>query len=741
MMRKSMKFKYFLILVLIIINKTQSQQSSIPVNTKNNLEEFSMVDVLRELSYQGDPSVYYHWNEKLAILYQSQISKVAPEQKLISWFKYCQQLLKAGKNQRCIDEIEDLLLRQNLSYKDIINNDLLPVAELLALAYLRLGEVTNCLNNHNSYSCILPLNDQALHVDESGSEKAIYIYQQIYNKFPRDTYKWLLNLAHMTIDEYPDDVPEKYLINYPNWDHERKDFPVFKEVGLDLGIAVDGLSGGVSLEDFNNDDLIDVFVTSYGMSDQSKLLINTGNGFLDKTDESGLKGIVSGLNCIHADYDNDGNIDIFILRGAWLGIGGNHPNSLLKNNGDGTFTDVTNKAGLLSFNPTQTAAWADINNDGFLDLFIGNESKDNQLHPCELYINQKNGTFLEQSAKHNLASIEGFIKGVVFGDINNDKWPDLYISVMGGTNLLFVNDFGKFKDITNKAGVQGPYFSFSTWFWDVNNDGFNDIFVASYDTRNLSNVAGDFVKELEGKKVLSNKSKLFINNGDETFSDQTKIFNIDISLYGMGSNFGDLDNDGWLDFYMGTGSPELTSVIPNRMFRNIGGKTFDEVTSAGGFGHIQKGHGVSFADLDNDGDQDIYAVLGGAYEGDNYPNICFENPISKNNWIVLELEGVESNRSAIGTRLKLDLENGRRIFHSINTGGSFGSNSLQAEIGIGISGLINTLTIIWPNSKTQIFKAVHGNKKYKLIEGQDKLIEVPYHKIELKDRKLIHHSK
>ena len=741
MMRKSMKFKYFLILVLIIINKTQSQQSSIPVNTKNNLEEFSMVDVLRELSYQGDPSVYYHWNEKLAILYQSQISKVAPEQKLISWFKYCQQLLKAGKNQRCIDEIEDLLLRQNLSYKDIINNDLLPVAELLALAYLRLGEVTNCLNNHNSYSCILPLNDQALHVDESGSEKAIYIYQQIYNKFPRDTYKWLLNLAHMTIDEYPDDVPEKYLINYPNWDHERKDFPVFKEVGLDLGIAVDGLSGGVSLEDFNNDNLIDVFVTSYGMSDQSKLLINTGNGFLDKTDESGLKGIVSGLNCIHADYDNDGNIDIFILRGAWLGIGGNHPNSLLKNNGDGTFTDVTNKAGLLSFNPTQTAAWADINNDGFLDLFIGNESKDNQLHPCELYINQKNGTFLEQSAKHNLASIEGFIKGVVFGDINNDKWPDLYISVMGGTNLLFVNDFGKFKDITNKAGVQGPYFSFSTWFWDVNNDGFNDIFVASYDTRNLSNVAGDFVKELEGKKVLSNKSKLFINNGDETFSDQTKIFNIDISLYGMGSNFGDLDNDGWLDFYMGTGSPELTSVIPNRMFRNIGGKTFDEVTSAGGFGHIQKGHGVSFADLDNDGDQDIYAVLGGAYEGDNYPNICFENPISKNNWIVLELEGVESNRSAIGTRLKLDLENGRRIFHSINTGGSFGSNSLQAEIGIGISGLINTLTIIWPNSKTQIFKAVHGNKKYKLIEGQDKLIEVPYHKIELKDRKLIHHSK
>ena len=146
-----------------------------------------------------------------------------------------------------------------------------------------------------------------------------------------------------------------------------------------------------------------------------------------------------------------------------------------------------------------------------------------------------------------------------------------------------------------------------------------------------------------------------INLAFETFSDQSKNYKIDISLYGMGSNFGDLDNDGWLDFYIGTGSPEFTSVIPNRMFRNLDGKSFEEVTSAGGFGHIQKGHGVGFADLDNDGDQDIYTVLGGAYEGDNYPNICFENPISNNNWIILKLEGVESNRSAIGTQLKLDL--------------------------------------------------------------------------------------
>ena len=721
--------------------KINSQELNKQFSSENSSDTFSMVDTLKTLYLEGNPVNYYHWNEKLAALYLAQISKVEPEKKIITWFKYCQQLLKAGEIQTCINEIENLIIRQQLTYQDLITKDLLPIIDLLAISYLRLGEVNNCQNNHNSYSCILPLKDQAFHIDVNGSKKAIEIYTQIYEKFPNDNYKWLLNLAHMTIGEHPNNVPERYRINYPNWSIEQKKIKAFKEVSSKLGIAQDGLSGGVSIDDFNNDGLLDIFITSYGMADQSKLYTNTSNGFIDTTEEAGLTGIVSGLNCIHADYDNDGNIDIFVLRGAWLGEGGNHPNSLLKNNGDGTFTDITKSAGLLSFHPTQTASWADVNNDGYLDLFVGNESNEKQSHPCELYINQKDGSFIEESSNYNLSSIEGFVKGVVFGDINNDKWPDLYISVMGGNNLLFKNNFGKFENISETAGVQGPNFSFPTWFWDVNNDGFNDILVASYDTRNIQNVAGDFVKELQGEKVLSDKSKLYINNGDETFSEQSNAFNIDKSFYAMGSNFGDLDNDGWLDFYIGTGSPEFTSVVPNRMFRNVDGISFEEVTSAGGFGHIQKGHGVSFADLDNDGDQDIYAVLGGAYEGDNYPNVCFENPIFENNWVILNLEGVQSNRSAIGTKLKIDLDNGRTIFYTINTGGSFGANSLQAEIGLGQSEMIQTLTIIWPNSDTQIFNNVAVNKKYKLSEGQNKLIEVPYEKVQLLSKELNHHKK
>mgnify|MGYP000901321487 FL=1 len=737
-----MKVKYFLWLLFFVLTiKINSQELNKQFSSENSSDTFSMVDTLKTLYLEGNPVNYYHWNEKLAALYLAQISKVEPEKKIITWFKYCQQLLKAGEIKTCINEIENLITRQQLTYQDLITKDLLPIIDLLAISYLRLGEVNNCQNNHNSYSCILPLKDQAFHIDVNGSKKAIEIYTQIYEKFPNDNYKWLLNLAHMTIGEHPNNVPERYRINYPNWSIEQKKIKAFKEVSSKLGIAQDGLSGGVSIDDFNNDGLLDIFITSYGMSDQSKLYTNTSNGFIDTTEEAGLTGIVSGLNCIHADYDNDGNIDIFVLRGAWLGEGGNHPNSLLKNNGDGTFTDVTKSAGLLSFHPTQTASWADVNNDGYLDLFVGNESNEKQSHPCELYINQKDGSFIEESSNYNLSSIEGFIKGVVFGDINNDKWPDLYISVMGGNNLLFKNNFGKFENISETAGVQGPNFSFPTWFWDVNNDGFNDILVASYDTRNIQNVAGDFVKELQGEKVLSDKSKLYINNGDETFSEQSNAFNIDKSFYAMGSNFGDLDNDGWLDFYIGTGSPEFTSVVPNRMFRNVDGISFEEVTSAGGFGHIQKGHGVSFADLDNDGDQDIYAVLGGAYEGDNYTNVCFENPTFENNWVILNLEGVQSNRSAIGTKLKLDLDNGRTIFYTINTGGSFGANSLQAEIGLGQSKMIQTLTITWPSSDIQIFNSITVNKKYKLTEGQNKLIEKPYEKVQFLSKELIHHKK
>lgn len=190
-------------------------------------------------------------------------------------------------------------------------------------------------------------------------------------------------------------------------------------------------------------------------------------------------------------------------------------------------------------------------------------------------------------------------------------------------------------------------------------------------------------------------------------------------MYAMGANFGDLDYDGYLDFYIGTGSPEYSAVIPNRMFRNVNGKAFEEVTSAGGFGHIQKGHGVAFADLDQDGDQDVYTVMGGVYEGDKFTNVLFENPGFKNNWIVIDLEGITTNKSAVGTRLEITLDNNQKIYRTVGTGGSFGAHSLRQEIGLGKAKKIKSLTVFWQNGSPQTFTDIATNQKIKITENAD----------------------
>src|SRR5690606_75963 len=156
-------------------------------------------------------------------------------------------------------------------------------------------------------------------------------------------------------------------------------------------------------------------------------------------------------------------------------------------------------------------------------------------------------------------------------------------------------------------------------------------------------------------------------------------------IHTMGCNFGDLDNDGWLDAYLGTGDPDFATLVPSRMFRNDGGRRFQDVTTSGGFGQLQKGHGVAFGDIDNDGDQDIYSVVGGAVAADHYHNQLFANPGHGNRSIKLVLEGVTSNRPAIGARIKVVAEtaSGERVLHRVvGSGGSFGAHAMRQEIGL-----------------------------------------------------------
>lgn len=508
----------------------------------------------------------------------------------------------------------------------------------------------------------------------------------------------------------------------------------FEDMAPRLGLNVNDLSGGSIVDDFNNDNLLDVLVSSWFPSGKLNYFINNGEGeFIEKTVSAGLQEVQGGLNMVQADYNNDGFLDVFILRGAWMGTLGEHPNSLLRNNGDNTFTDVTIEAGLLSFHPTQTATWADFDNDGWIDLFIGNESDKENIHPSEFYRNNGDGTFtnLTASAKLTVSSDEEpyYVKGVTSGDYNNDGWMDIYVSTLHPTsrNLLFINkgidETGNisFEEQGALLGMGEKISSFPTWSFDYNNDGWMDIFVAGYKRSDFYTIVPDIVKEYLGEPNKAETMRLYQNKGG-FFTDVSTEVGLNQIGYAMGANYGDLDNDGYPDIYLSTGEVSFESIIPNKVFRNNAGKDFQDVTTAGGFGHIQKGHAVSFSDIDNDGDQDIHVVMGGAYEGDNFFNSVYINPYQdENNWITLKLEGIQANKAAIGSKIEVRvLEDGleRSIFHTVSSGGSFGASTLRAQIGLGKASKINEVKVLWAGSNTkQIFKNLKLNNFYKITEN------------------------
>jgi len=573
-----------------------------------------------------------------------------------------------------------------------------------ALALLRLGEQENCLLTHNADSCLLPLRPAAFHKLPRGSRGAAALFEEQLKEDPNDLLsRWLLNIAYMTLGEYPQKVPEQWLVPSKVFDSEYN-LPRFPNIAGDVGLDLEGLAGGCILDDFDNDGFIDIIYSPWNLDGQIRYFHNDGNGhFTDRTAEAGLLGLPGGLNLQQTDYNNDGLLDIWIERGAWFDKPGRIPGSLLRNNGDGTFTDVTEKAGLLTAHPSQACVWFDYDGDGWLDLFKGNESThDDDPDACELFHNNHDGTFTECAAACGL-DVKAFVKGVTCADYDHDGRPDLYLSVFGGYNKLFHNDgpdasgHWKFSEVAARAGVTEPKLSFPTWFFDYDNDGWEDLFVSGYNIQNVGDIAADYL----GLPNDGPKPKLYHNNHDGTFTDVTEATHLNRVLLTMGCNFGDLDNDGWLDFFLGTGDPSLTTVIPKRMFRNAEGKFFQDVTTAGGFGHLQKGHAVGFADLDNDGDQDIFIVLGGAYSGDRARSALFLNPGNKNHWIKLKLEGTRSNRAAIGARIKVSVSTPsgpRSIYKTVNSGGSFGSSTLRQEIGLGDATAITSVEVFWPAS-------------------------------------------
>ncbi len=644
----------------------------------------------------------------------------APDEEARTRLEYGRELLELGRPLEAIAQFEQALGQAAA----LEPSDAAWLVKNLALAHLRASEDLNCLQHHNAASCILPIRDEGVHERPEHAQIAVRALLQLLKGDPGDAENaWLLNVAAMVGGVYPEAVPPG--LRAPS---ERLGSVVgeneWRDRAHELGVAAVDLAGGAVMDDFDGDSRLDLISTSSHPCGPIQAFRNDGKGgFEDVAEAWGLAEQLGGLNLVHADYDNDGRLDLLILRGAWLGANGKIRNSLLRNEaspGGLRFVDTTRAAGVAEpAAPTQTAAWADFDGDGDLDLYLGNETEPAVPIPSQLFANDGDGTFTEVTERAGVGNGR-FTKGVAWGDYDDDGDPDLYLSNIGANRLYRNDGDGRFSDVAEELGVTEPIGrSFASWFFDPDNDGDLDLFVADYSAE-VEAVAAYYL----GQDVAAGQPRLYRNDGGR-FVESSRDLGLTMPALVMGANFGDLDNDGFEDLYLGTGDPEFETLFPNLVLRNEAGARFVERTDAFRLGHLQKGHGIAFGDVDNDGDQDLFHQLGGFYPGDSYANALFENPGGSQRWITLKLEGRRANRFAIGARIDLRVRSGetvRRIARVVGSGSSFGGSSLQAEIGLGDADAIEELRIQWPGSGTdQRWTELELNTVYRVVEGEDRL--------------------
>jgi hypothetical protein len=624
-----------------------------------------------------------------------------------------------GELEAYLGNMDEMIRRWEKAYRSIPADHpeaALPLEEALGIAYLHKSEMENGVYDTPGDRCIFPPRQNVAYdtyKKTASSESAIRYFLKYLQKKPDDfEVKWQLNLAYMTLGKYPEGVPASDLIP-PSAFASKESVGRFTDVAAAAGLNLVSMAGGLIVDDFDNDGLLDIVTSSYNMCEHVHFFHNNGDGtFTDRSAEAGLLDELGGLNLIQADYNNDGCMDFLVMRGGWqLPM----RMSLMRNNCNGTFTDVTREAGLSQPVSSQTAVWADIDNDGFVDLFMGNERG-----TAHLFRNKGDGTFEDISHSAGVDA-STFTKAIVSADYDHDGYPDFYVSNLNGDNFLYHNNGNRtFTEVGKKAGVEKPWTSFAAWFFDYDNDGLPDLFVTSYYMS-----VDEVMRSYLGLPYNAETLKLYKNLGNGNFRDVTKEVGLDRVFMPMAANFGDIDNDGFLDIYMGMGNPSYASMTPYELLRNKEGKSFVDVTASAGVGDLHKGHGIAFADIDNDGDEDILTVTGGAVPGDAHAFRLYENPGNGSHWISLRLIGVKTNRAALGARIKVTvLEEGegnkiveRSIYRTVGSGGSFGASPLQQHIGLGKSAQAVNLEIWWPTSNTrQSFTNVHPDQFLQIKE-------------------------
>ena len=369
--------------------------------------------------------------------------------------------------------------------------------------------------------------------------------------------------------------------------------------------------------------------------------------------------------------------------------------------------------------PTQTAAWADYDLDGDLDLYIGNEGPTSSTDPLlvptggaafpsQLFRND-GGRFVDVARALGVTN-DRFAKGVAWGDVDDDGDPDLFVSNLGRNRLYINRGREGFVDETEARGLGSENRTFATWFFDFDNDGDLDLFVASYGATSEQVFAGYLLAASEGSVA-----PLLYENDGGWFIDVSRQAGFGKPILAMGANFGDLDSDGYLDIYLGTGVPNFDALMPNVVLHNQAaeqevGRRFVDATFSSGLGHLQKGHGVAFADLNGDGLEDLFQQLGGAYPYDSYRNVVFLNPSASTSssdrttpkGAVFRFEGERANPFAVGARVTVTLSNNaggsRELHRQLGPGGSFGGSSLQLELPYLGTELPMKIEVRWPEA-------------------------------------------
>jgi tetratricopeptide (TPR) repeat protein len=484
----------------------------------------------------------------------------------------------------------------------------------------------------------------------------------------------------------------------------------FEDIASKIGLDKTSAGRGIAVFDYDNDGYLDILIAA--AHGGCNLYHNNGDGtFTDVSIASGLDNAVNTFAITVADYNNDGFEDIYITRlGFYVGEG-----QLFRNNGDGTFTDVTKEAGLKMWGPSFTASWVDYDGDGFVDLFIANNLGGifERKTPNRLFHNNGDGTFTEVTDQAGLQTVWPTIGGA-WGDYDNDGHPDLFLSNgLGRSQLYHNNGDGTFTDVSEKAGVTELGFGSPAFWWDYDNDGWMDI--GQFEWSDHEDVVYT-MRHNEGPPE-GRPFRCYHNNRDGTFTKVSREIGLNGSWGTMSGNCGDFNNDGYLDLVLGNGSPRMDRLEPMIVMENDG-KKFHNITFAAGFPYTGKSHGVTLADLFGDGRLSILVASGGAYPGDLLTTGVFYPKTLPGNYVNVRLVGTKSNRSAIGARITLEA-GGMKQTREVSGGSNFGCLPLEQHFGLAAHTKVDTIIIRWPSQQIQRFDNLEMNKTYEFTEGQD----------------------